>query len=139
MSRTIEIKKVHIRNLFLSFILGFGILFILEHFGQFSYIAENNNPAKHNNEKLDFSEYISNDSKVKSINYTTFFDRQIITGGNGFLAKDIGYSDGEFYTYTNKIYYIVEAVKTDLKYGFYFSLGLFLLTVFFSIFKLKLV
>lgn len=139
MSKIIEIKKLHIRNLFLSFILGFGILFILEHFGKFSYIAENNNPAKYDNEKLDFSEFISNDANVKNIYYTTFFDKQIITGGNGFFVKDIGYSDGEFYTYSNKIYYIVEAAKTDLKYGFYFSFGLFFISVFFSIFKLKLV
>lgn len=139
MSKTIEIKKVHIRNLFLSIIVGFGVLFILEHFGQFSYIAENNNPIRYDNEKPRFSEFISNDTNVRNIYFTTFFGDQVITAGNGFLVKDIGYSDGEFYTYSNKIYYIVEAVKTDLKYGFYFSLGLFLLTLLFSIFKFKLI
>lgn len=52
MSKTIEIKKVHIRNLFLSFILGFGILYGLEHFGNFSYKADS--PPQNSYEKPSF-------------------------------------------------------------------------------------
>ena len=49
MSKTIEIKKVHIRNLILSFILGFSILYGLEHFGKFEYIPDvpNEYDSKH--------------------------------------------------------------------------------------------
>ncbi|MBE7635113.1 hypothetical protein G1K75_12715 [Tenacibaculum finnmarkense] len=47
MSKTIEIKKIHIRNLILSFVAGFAILFGLEHFGQFSYISDSPNENKY--------------------------------------------------------------------------------------------
>lgn len=138
MSKTIEIKKVHIRNLLLSIVVGFGILFSLEHFGQFSYIAPS--PTTYDEQgRINMVSYISPQTKVSSIYYESFFKEKVTTSGNGFEAKDLAYSDGDFYTYSNKIYYITEALKLDIKYGFYFSLGLFLITVFFSIFKFKLI
>ena len=137
MSKTIEIKKVHIRNLFLSFILGFGILFGLEHFGQFSYIAPS--PTTYDEQgRINMTNYISPQTKVSSIYYETFFKNKITTGGNGFEAVDLAYLDGDFYTYSNKIYYITEALKQDYRCGIYISLSLFLLTIFFSVFKIKI-
>lgn len=62
MSKTIEIKKVHIRNLFLSFILGFGILYGLEHFGQFSYKADL--PTQSSYEKPSLSREVPGTTKI---------------------------------------------------------------------------
>ena len=121
MSKTIEIKKVHIRNLVISFVLGFGILFCLEHFGQFSYIPVT---ERSYNEKPSFVSYVRGDADVSSIYYKTFFGETITTSGNGFKVYDVGYQDGEFYDYKNKIYYFTEAFKKDIKYGLYISLGL---------------
>jgi hypothetical protein len=136
MSKTIEIKKVHLRNILLSFILGFGILFCLEHFGKFSFIMER---ASTTNISLkpSFYAYTSDDALVSSIYYDSFFKNKVSTGGNGFLQDDLRYSDGDFYLYENKLFYIIEAWKLDFKYGFLISIFLFVLFVFFNNYKIK--
>lgn len=179
MSKTIEIKKVHIRNLILSFIIGFAILFGLEHFGKFSYttyipIQESYTETSQSYDDLfkkepsdeliydvgaeidkkypvdsdlvggtegnkpSFEENIPATTKVSRIKYETFFDQIIETEGNGFTVYDLSFSDTEFNKYSNKIYYYKEATIKDFKYGMFISLGLFLLTLFFTNFKIKL-
>lgn len=183
MSKTIEIKKDHIRNLILSFILGFVVLFGLEHFGEFSYtshvkIPESYTAPSHNmndyfkrsssdelisdvGAKLDeqfgiqrdlaggtgiqpnmskpsFEGIIPASTKVSRIYYKTFFNKRIETIGNGFTVYDLNYSDTEFNKYSNKIYYYKEATLKDFKYGVFISLGLFLVVLFFTNFKIKL-
>lgn len=136
MSKTIEIKKVHIRNLFLSFILGFGILFGLEHFGKFSYIADS--PNQSNYEKPSFVQSVPSSTKVLKIYYDSYFNERVETSGNGFDLYDLNYSGTEFNKYSTKSYYYTQATLKDFKYGIYISLGLFFLTLFFSNFKIKL-
>lgn len=136
MSKTIEIKKAHIRNLILSFLLGFGILFGLEHFGQFGYNAPS--PTTYDEQgRINMVDYVSPQTKVTSIYYESFFKNKVTTGGNGFKVKDLAYLERDFYTYSNKIYYITEALKLDYIYGLYISIFLFSITVFFSVFKFK--
>ncbi len=138
MNKTIEIKKERIRDLFLSFLLGFIFLFGLEHFGQFSYIAPS--PTTYDQKgRINMVNYIAPQTKVSSIYYQSFFKNKVTTNGNGFSAMDLAYTDGDFYIYSNKIYYIIEALKLDFKYGIIISLVLFLLTVFFSIFRFKII
>lgn len=136
MSKTIEIKKVHIRNLFLSFILGFGILYGLEHFGKFSYIADS--PPQNSYEKPSFVQYVPATTKVLSIYFDSYFDNRIETSGNGFDLYDMNYTDGDFKKYSVKSYYYTQATIKDFKYGIYISLALFIITLFFTNFKIKL-
>lgn len=136
MSKTIEIRKVHIRNIILSFLLGFGILFGLEHFGKFSYIADTSNIS--NSGKPSFVEYVPASTKILRIYYKSYFDNTVETGGNGFDISDMNYSDTDFKKYSVKSYYYTQATLIDLKYGVYISLGLFLITLFFTNFKIKL-
>ena len=68
MSKTIEIKKVHIRNLFLSVIVGFGILFGLEHFGTFRY---EHSYTQNSNEKPAFEYQVPATTAVSTIKYET--------------------------------------------------------------------
>jgi hypothetical protein len=136
MSKTIEIKKVHIRNLFLSFILGFGILYGLEHFGKFSYKVDLS--TQNSYEKHSFSREVPSTTKILKIYYDTYFENRIETSGNGFDIYDMNFSDSDFKKYPVKSYYFTQATIKDYKYGFYISLGLFSLTVFLTSFKIKL-
>jgi|SRR5690606_24167074 len=137
MSKTITVKKIHIRNLILSFLLGFIILYTLEHFGKFSYIA--NSPTQYTSTgKIKMTNYVSADTDVTNIFYTTFFDKSIKTSGNNFTVGDLNYADTEFDKYEIKSYYYTQATIEDFKYGLYISLGLFLLSLFFTEFKIKL-
>ena len=115
MSKTIEIKKEHIRNLFLSFIIGFGILFGLEHFGKFSYIADS--PNQNNYEKPSFVQYVPATTKVLRIYFDSYFDNRIETSGNGFDLYDMNYSDSDFKKYSVKSFYYTQATLKDYKYG----------------------
>lgn len=132
----IEIKKFHIRNLILSFILGFGILVSLEHFGQFSYKSENINQG--NYDKPSFTSEVPVTTKVSKIYYTSFFDTRIETDGNGFDLYDMNYKNTEFNKYSSKSYYYTQASIKDFKYAIYISLGIFITTLFFTQFKIKI-
>lgn len=136
MSKTIEIKKIHVRNLFLSFILGFIILYGLEHFGKFSYIGDT--PPQNNYEKPSLVQYVPSTTKVSRIYFDSYFDNRVETSGNGFDLYDLNYKDTEFNKYTTKSYYYTQATIEDYKYGIYISLGLFIITLFFTNFKIKL-
>ena len=136
MSKTIEIKKVHLRNLFISFILGFITLYGLEHFGKFSYIADS--PPQNSYEKLSLVEYVPATTKVLRIYFDSYFGKRIETSGNGFDLYDLNYSDTDFNKYTTKSYYYTKATIEDYKYGIYISLCLFIISIFFTNFKIKL-
>lgn len=137
MSKTIEIKKVHLRNLFLSFILGFGILYGLEHFGRFSYISDS--PTEYDSlGRVKMTTYVSANTRVITIYYQTFFKNKIDSDGNGFDVGDLNYSDTDFDKYSVKSYYYTQATLKDFKYGIYISLSLFIISLFFTNFKIKL-
>ena len=136
MSKTIEIRKVHIRNLFLSFSVGFLILLVLEHFGKFSYITSSQ--ATYDSQgRVILESHIPYSTKVSLIYYDTFFENKITTSGNGFEVGDLAYKDADFYTYSNKIFYIIEALKIDYKYGIYISLFLYFVILLITNFKIK--
>lgn len=135
MSKTIEIKKVHIRNLLFSFIVGFGILFFLEHFGNFAF---NHEYVESSNAKPSFTTEIPYSTKVSKIKYKTYFENIVETDGNGFTLDDLSYSNSEFNKYSSKSYYYTKATIEDFKYGVFISLGIFAITLFFANFKIKL-
>ncbi|MFY7935964.1 MAG: hypothetical protein ACOVOQ_01195, partial [Flavobacterium sp.] len=137
MSKTIEIKKVHIRNLFLSFILGFGILFGLEHFGKFSYLPDT--PTEYGSDgRIKAVVEVPYSTKVLQIYFDSYFDNRIETSGNGFDLYDMNYADGDFKKYSVKSFYYTQATIKDYKYGIYISLALFIITLFFTNFKIRL-
>lgn len=137
MSKIIEIKKKHVRNLFLSFVLGGIILFGLEHFGKFSYILHSSTTYDEQG-RINMISYVSPETKVMLIHYDSFFGNRVTTDGNGFEYKDLAYNDAGFFEYSKKIYYITESLKLDYKYGICISFGLFIITVFLITFKIKL-
>lgn len=136
MSKTIEIKKIHIRNLILSFILGFVILYALEHKGDFTFKLDYVPQQDYGKPSLTYEVPVT--TKVRYITFHTYFDNEFTTDGNGFNGYDMTYSDGEFKKYSVKSYYYTKGTIKDFKYGIYISLGIFLITLFFTNFKIKL-
>jgi hypothetical protein len=136
MDRTINIKKAHVRNLFLSFLIGFVILYGVEHSGQFKYIADY--IPNTNNGKVSFTTSVKGDTPVATIVYKSFFNSEIRTGGNGFDVSDLNYAGTSFDKYSNKSYYYTQATIKDYKYGVFLSIGIFILTIFFTEFKIRL-
>lgn len=138
MKKEIKIRKSHIKNLLISCLAGFSILFALEHFGEFSFIIPS--PTTYSNDgKINMQNFISDDLKASSIYYKSYFDNTVTTGGNGYTASDLKYKSGDFYSYSNKLFYILEAMKLDFVYGILIFLSIFTLTTTFSIFKFKIV
>lgn len=137
MSKTIEIKKLHIRNFFLSFILGFAILYGLEHFGKFSFLHDT--PTEYSSDgRIKAVVQVPYSTKISEIYYDSYFGRRVITNGNGFDLSDMAFTDTDFKKYSSKSYYYTQATIKDFIYGIYISLGLFIISLFFTNFKIKL-
>lgn len=136
--KTIQVKKLHIKYFVLSFILGFVILFVLEHFGSFSfdYDYDVDEPI---GVKPSLTVSVPYSTKLREITFHTFFEKEVKTGGNGFTIADMVWSEGEFKKYSVKSYYYTKALCEDYVYGVYISLMLFLILIFFSNFKFKFV
>ena len=135
MTKTLNIKKKTLKAFFLSMLIGGMILYVLEHFGQFSYVAAQ---KSYLNTKPSFVTYNSLDTELTSIFYQSFFGNQIRTNGNGYNIADINYSDTSFDKYSVKSYYYTQATIRDYKYGIYFGLILFALIMFFTHVKIKI-
>lgn len=136
MKKEIKIKSSYIRYFIFSFLIGFSILYILEHCGKFSYMAKTLPNQSAN--KASFVEYVNPNTRLVNITFETFFKNTVMTNGNGFNVGDLYYSDSSFHKYSNKSYYFTQAVLKDYVYGLYFSLAIFLIIVLFSEFKIKI-
>lgn len=136
MSRIIEIKKVHVKYLLISFVIGFITLYGLEHFGEFSYLTESSGISS--NEKPSLSEYIPWTTKVSQIYYQSYFENEVKTEGNGFDVSDVNNSDTEFNKYAVLSFYYTKALIADLKYGIYISFTIFIIILLLTNIKIKL-
>nr|WP_315189379.1 hypothetical protein [uncultured Flavobacterium sp.] len=133
--KIIEIKKSHIVYLIRSFLLGFVILFGLEHFGKFTFDYNVIQPI---GVKPSLTVSVPYSTKIREITFHTFFDKEVKTSGNGFTIADIVFPEDDFKQYTTfKSYYFTNAIGVDFIYGIYISLILFLISIFFSVFKFK--
>lgn len=135
MAKEIVIKKFYIKSLFISFIIGFGILYGLQHFGKFMYFTDTPfNP----NDKPSTTSYVSFATEVSRIQFHTYFDNMIHTRGNGFTVSDMHTSGSEFNSYKTKVYYYIEAVKVEYMYAIAISVILYFLIILFYNFKIKI-
>ena len=135
MSKTIEIKKIYFKYLLISYLLGFSVLYGLEHFGTFSYDHLYSQPSS---DRLSLTYEVPSNTKVEHIRYETYFNNTIFTDGNGFDIYDLHYSDTDFNNYKTKSYYYTQATIEDYKYGIYLSIFLFIVSLIFINFKIKL-
>lgn len=136
MSKTLEIKKIYIRNMFLSIIFGFSLLYLLEHFGRFSYIPDS--PNQNESTKISLVISLPVRTKVLNISFNTFFGDLVETRGNGYSIYDMIHEEGGFNKYSVKSYYYTQATIKDFKYGVYFSIATFIISLLLTNFKIKL-
>ena len=136
MSKEIKIRKKNILFLIISIIVGFGILYTFEHFGEFNFLMPSTNTEYNSKGQIKMYSEQKLDAKVRKIYYTTYFGNTVETDGNGFTIGDM-MSYGDFNNYENKSYYYTKAMFKDYLYGLYFSLAIFLIFIFFSYFKIK--
>lgn len=106
-----------------SFLLGFIIVFSIEHFGKFSYL-EVSNPdySKTKSGKISFTRNVPLSAKISTINLKTPFETYLKFDGNDFTVGDMY---GSFQEYPNEAKYYFKATLKDFKYVIYFSFGIF--------------
>lgn len=131
----LNIKRVHIQRFVISLLLGFGILYGIEHFGKFSYLHGYNPPQY---EKPSFEVRVPYLTKATAIYYETYFGNKVETGGNGFTLYDLSNRDSDFHKYSSKSYYYTKATLMDYKYGVAFFIGLFVILTLFANVKIKI-
>ena len=157
MSKTITINKSIIFIILLSFILGFGILFLTEHFGEIN--AEYRPVIT----ETDFGHIEGGPTPLStpltSISYYTPYGSLVKTGGNGFTLYDLKisnvglnkYENKILYVasgnlkisnvglnkYENKILYIASGTKKDCLYGILYSVIILIIIIFFRTFKIR--
>lgn len=107
MSKTIQIKRVHIRNLIVSLILGFGILFTLNHFGKFHYIPVYGKSSYNSDGRLDTSIEVPNTNEVAIITYISYFESIVQQNGYEFTISDLVDSESDYNKYSYKSYYYI--------------------------------
>jgi len=129
---SITVKRTHIERFVFSFLIGFTILYGLEHFGKFSY------SHGYNDGRNSFETLVSVSEKATAIYYKTYFGNKVETGGNGFTLADLVLKSSEFNTYSSKSYYYTQATLLDYKYGIGFSVGLFLIAFLIANFKINI-
>ncbi len=134
MSKTIVINKKTLITLILSIIVGFGILFFIEHFGNYNYTYQ---PVRTETD-FGYNENTPSETPLQSISYLTPLNSEIKTAGNGFTIFDMKYKNVGLDKYSNKIYYVINGVKKDYLYGILFSVLIFIIVMFFKHFKIKI-
>jgi hypothetical protein len=138
MSKTIEIKKIHIRNLIISFVLGFISLYGLEHFGKFHYIPVYNDSKYDSDGRLNTNIEVPNTNSVALITYVSYFKTPTQKNGYEFTILDLIDSESNYNKYSYKSYYYIQSTLKDFKYAIYFSIIIFAITLLFTELKIKL-
>uniref|UniRef100_UPI0040485A2E bZIP transcription factor n=1 Tax=Mariniflexile sp. TaxID=1979402 RepID=UPI0040485A2E len=115
-------------------LLGFTMVFAIEHFGKFSYMEEVDY-SKNNlsNGKLSFTRDIPYNAKISKIHLTTPFDTYLTFDGGNYIVVDM-YSS--FQEYPNKLKYYFKATIKDFKYIVYISIGFFIVILLLTNYKL---
>lgn len=136
--KTIKLSSNIPKAIILGLILGFLTLLIVEHFGNFSYIADTSGlPDRDSQGRILLSVPVTGTTPVSNIYYDSPLDTRLYISGSGWQVSDVAWADGDFYKYGNKLKYYLEAFTKDIKYAFLFGLGYAILILFFMNFKIK--
>lgn len=132
--KIIKISTSSILAFFVSYIIGFIIVFTLNHFGKFSYIADQTGVNNENS----FIAYVPVTNQIADLYYTSFFDSKILIRYPGYQIADIQQKEGDFHIYSNKVQYYTNATIKDYLYILLIGSILFLAYIFFTKFKITL-
>ncbi len=114
MKKTITIKKDIPKSIIIGFLVSFILVFTIEHFSDFSYIANTGNSNA--GDKVSLVDYVSSKTLLQSIYMDTPFGSRIAFKGQYFTVGDMRFIGGEFKPYTNRIKYFFKATFVDFKY-----------------------
>ncbi|WP_375240093.1 hypothetical protein [Aurantibacter sp.] len=101
-------------------LLGLVTVFIIEHYGKFSYLEDASTNTANQNNNISFTRNIDYSAKVAEIYLKTPFGTHITFDGGNF---GVGNMYGAFKRYSNKIAYYFKATFKDIKYVFLFGVG----------------
>jgi hypothetical protein len=136
MKKTITIRKDIPKSIIIGLAIGFIIVFVIEHFGEFSYIAKSE--STYSGGKINLVEYVSPKTPLQNIYLDTPLGNTLTFGGNDFTVGDMHYSRGEFQSYTTKIKYYFKATFVDFKFILLIGLLITLIIYLSKNFRVKL-
>ncbi|TBH73870.1 hypothetical protein [Aquirufa nivalisilvae] len=135
MAHVIEIKARIINQFFISFLLGFSIVFGLQHYQKIEFMPEYT-PTNISGLKPSFEESIPYNTKISYLSMGTYFGNMYKEKGNGLMIIDL--YDNKVFNYEMKSRYYFEATVLDYKYGILISIICFIFILFIDNIKIKL-
>ncbi len=133
--KTITINKKHIRQLITSFVLSAVLMFVFEHSGHFNYYAST----------YSYGRYVQPTASTPlSVRFTTFLNNEMSIEGNYVWADKYYASDAPSYrprvlnSYSFEVRAYFRAIFIDYKYLIIFTLGIFIIFLFFNRYKFKI-
>jgi len=140
--KTITINLSILKPIFLAILLAIITVFIVEHFGQFSYSFTQKGSSA---ETTELSPGISSVQYYYDLNdpidfalFKSPFGNEIKIDRGDWTIIDVKYSNGNFYDYSNIVKYYLKSTYTNFKYIIGLS-ALYLLLYFFAKrFKIKI-
>ncbi|WP_412561844.1 hypothetical protein [Winogradskyella sp. MIT101101] len=135
MKKTITIKKDIPKSIIIGLLSSIILVFVIEHFGDFSYVANVENT--YTGGKINLVDYVSPKTPLENIYLDTPFGSRFTFDGNNFTIGDMKFVGGDFKPYTNRISYYFKATFMDFKYVLLVSLILTVIVYLSKNFKLK--
>jgi hypothetical protein len=121
--KTIKVNSNLIKSIIFGLILGFITVFIVDHFGNWGYIADTSG-IRNNSDKVSFSIPVKGTTPVSIISYKTPFESELIIDGGSWEVSDVASkSYGSFYSYDITGKYYFDATIKDFKYILYIGMG----------------
>ncbi|MEY8849694.1 hypothetical protein AB9K26_12820 [Psychroserpens sp. XS_ASV72] len=136
MRKTITIRRGVIKAIIFGLLFGLILVFIVEHFGNFSYIA--NTANTNTNGKISLVDYLPPKTPLESIYFDTPFGNRLKFSGEDFTIGDMHYRRSEFKPYSNRVKYYFKATFQDFKYVFIIGIIVAVLIHIVNNYKLKL-
>lgn len=132
--QTILISSKIPYSIFYGIFFGFILVFIINHFGTFTYLRGYSEGTQSSGSLL--YEYIPFDTPVQDIYLKTPFGSKFTFDGSNYTVEDVNFDNGKF-NYSEKSKYYFLATFKESKYLFYFSLVFSILIYLFSNVKFK--
>ena len=133
--RTIKVSSKIPKSLIIGLLLGLVTVFIVEHYGKFSFMEDASTNTANQSNNISFTRNIDYSAKVAEIYLKTPFGTNITFDGGNY---GVGIMYGSFRNYSNKIKYYFKATFKDIKYVLLFGLGYSLLILLVFNFRIKI-
>ena len=137
--KTIQVDSNITKSVLIGFVLSFLTVFVIEHFGTFSYIPNTNNLSNYTPDgKIILNqEYYPAKTPVGALYQTTPFGTKIDLPTNGMMCSELLFDDSDFKKYSNKVVLYVKSVFSDYKYLLLLWFAYTLIVLFFKRYRLK--